>query len=188
MMFAQKKVTLSPGRHKIVILDEADRRKNCEHSGSLSANNMVFCGFDTQPSYIASLTSILIVEQLSSSNYLTEELNIHRSRLLPLNSPSEYEKALKDGPANVEERSMEMVTEIERGLAERNAMKIEENRSPNAVHRRGFNFDDARIMRRAWRNEPNPNVCKVKMNLLLYFVLVAAVCSFSQLNSGFLAS
>jgi len=74
-------------------------------------------------SYIASLTSILTVEQLSSpvkgieslatsndrigflsgsfaENYLTEELNIHRSRLVPLNSPSEYEKALKDGPAN----------------------------------------------------------------------------------------
>jgi len=65
---------------------------------------------------------------------------------------------------------------------------LQENRSPNAVHERGFNFDDARIMRGAWRNEPNPDVCKVKMNLLLYFVSVAAVCSFSQLNSGFLAS
>ncbi len=27
-MFAQKKVTLPPGRHKIVILDEADRQGN----------------------------------------------------------------------------------------------------------------------------------------------------------------
>ncbi|TKY58396.1 Glutamate receptor 3.6 [Spatholobus suberectus] len=74
-------------------------------------------------SYIASLTSILTVEQLSSpvkgieslvisndrigflkgsfsENYLTEELNIHRSRLVPLNSTSEYEKALRDGPAS----------------------------------------------------------------------------------------
>lgn len=74
-------------------------------------------------SYTSSLTSILTVEQLSSSvkgleslatsndrigylrgsfseNYLTQELNIHRSRLVPLNSPSEYEKALKDGPTN----------------------------------------------------------------------------------------
>lgn len=79
------------------------------------------------------------------------------------------------------------VTEIERGIAERNAMKIEvrhfynvrkqltsnersqlcliislqENRSPNVVHEKGFNFDDARLMRGAWRNEPNPDVCKV---------------------------
>ncbi|XP_024025797.1 glutamate receptor 3.6, partial [Morus notabilis] len=73
-------------------------------------------------SYIASLTSILTVEQLSSpvkgieslvtssepvgflkgsfaENYLTDELNIHRSRLVPLNSQEEYEKALKDGPS-----------------------------------------------------------------------------------------
>ncbi|CAJ1942153.1 unnamed protein product [Sphenostylis stenocarpa] len=72
--------------------------------------------------YIASLTSILTVEQLSSpvkgiesllisndrgfrrgsfaENYLTEELNVHKSRLVPISSPSECEKALKDGPAN----------------------------------------------------------------------------------------
>ncbi|KAI5319912.1 hypothetical protein L3X38_039620 [Prunus dulcis] len=73
-------------------------------------------------SYIASLTSILTVEQLSSpvkgieslatggdpigflegsfaENYLTDELNVHRSRLVPLNSPEEYEKALQDGPS-----------------------------------------------------------------------------------------
>ncbi|TKY58773.1 Phospholipid-transporting ATPase 3 [Spatholobus suberectus] len=52
------------------------------------------------------------------------------------------------------------VTEIERGLAERDGLKIEENSSPNAVQERGFNFDDARLMRGAWRNEPNPDVCK----------------------------
>ncbi|TKY58248.1 Glutamate receptor 3.6 [Spatholobus suberectus] len=74
-------------------------------------------------SYIASLTSILTVEQLSSpvkgieslvtsndrlgflrgssaENYLTEGLNIPRSKLVPLNSTSEYEKALKDGSAS----------------------------------------------------------------------------------------
>ncbi|GMN28649.1 hypothetical protein TIFTF001_002123 [Ficus carica] len=71
-------------------------------------------------SYIASLTSILTVEQLSSpvkgieslatsnepigflkgsfaENYLTDELNIHRSRLVPLNSQEEYDEALKKG-------------------------------------------------------------------------------------------
>ena len=71
-------------------------------------------------SYIASLTSILTVEQLSSPikgietlinskdpigyqqgsyarSYLVEELHIQESRLVPLNSPEDYEKALKDG-------------------------------------------------------------------------------------------
>ncbi|CAJ1939977.1 unnamed protein product, partial [Sphenostylis stenocarpa] len=52
------------------------------------------------------------------------------------------------------------VTEIERGLAERNGMKIEENSSSKVMQERGFNFDDARLMRGAWRNEPNPDVCK----------------------------
>lgn len=28
-MFAQKKVTLPPGRHKIILLDEADRYRSC---------------------------------------------------------------------------------------------------------------------------------------------------------------
>ncbi|KAG6647025.1 hypothetical protein I3843_07G047500 [Carya illinoinensis] len=73
-------------------------------------------------SYTASMTSILTVERLSSpvkgieslvtssepigfqrgsfsENYLTDELNIHKSRLVPLNSIAEYEKALRDGPS-----------------------------------------------------------------------------------------
>uniref|UniRef100_A0A5B6ZS34 Glutamate receptor n=1 Tax=Davidia involucrata TaxID=16924 RepID=A0A5B6ZS34_DAVIN len=72
-------------------------------------------------SYTASLTSILTVQQLSSPikgieslitsndpigyqqgsfvrNYLIEEFNIHESRLVPLNEPEDYAKALKNGP------------------------------------------------------------------------------------------
>lgn len=72
-------------------------------------------------SYTASLTSILTVQQLSSpikgienlitsdepvgyqvgsfaEHYLSEELNISRSRLVPLGSPEEYASALKLGP------------------------------------------------------------------------------------------
>lgn len=30
-----------------------------------------------------------------------------------------------------------------------------------AVREKGFNFDDSRIMRGAWRNEPNPGICVV---------------------------
>ncbi|KAG5534473.1 hypothetical protein RHGRI_022564 [Rhododendron griersonianum] len=71
--------------------------------------------------YTASLTSILTVQQLSSPikgiesliasndpigyqqgsfarNYLSDELGIHESRLVPLNSQEEYAKALEDGP------------------------------------------------------------------------------------------
>ncbi|KAM6543414.1 hypothetical protein CsatB_007861 [Cannabis sativa] len=72
-------------------------------------------------SYTASLTSILTVQQLSSpikgieslkstdepigyqvgsfaEHYLSEELNIPKSRLVPLGSPEAYAKALQDGP------------------------------------------------------------------------------------------
>ncbi|KAM7269267.1 hypothetical protein ACFE04_024764 [Oxalis oulophora] len=53
------------------------------------------------------------------------------------------------------------VTEIERGIAERNGMTIQESsKSANVIREKGFNFDDARIMRGAWRNESNPDACK----------------------------
>ncbi|KAI4374870.1 hypothetical protein MLD38_012812 [Melastoma candidum] len=74
-------------------------------------------------SYTASLTSILTVQQLSSpikgieslrtgddpigyqvgsfsEHYLTEELGISRSRLIPLGSPDAYAHALQMGPGN----------------------------------------------------------------------------------------
>ena len=72
-------------------------------------------------SYTASLTSILTVQQLASpikgiesliaskdpigyqqgsfaGNYLIDELSIHPSRLVALNSQDDYARALKDGP------------------------------------------------------------------------------------------
>ncbi|KAL2334667.1 hypothetical protein Fmac_015880 [Flemingia macrophylla] len=99
------------------------REKTVSTLGRLVLIIWLFVVLILNSSYIASLTSILTVEQLSSSvkgieslatsndrigflsgsfaeNYLTQELNIHRSRLVPLNSASEYEMALKDGPAN----------------------------------------------------------------------------------------
>uniref|UniRef100_A0A6M2EYM1 Glutamate receptor n=1 Tax=Populus davidiana TaxID=266767 RepID=A0A6M2EYM1_9ROSI len=74
-------------------------------------------------SYTASLTSILTIQQLSSPitgiesliasqwpigyqtgsfayNYLSENLYIARSRLVPLGSPEEYESALRRGPSD----------------------------------------------------------------------------------------
>ncbi|XP_072977248.1 phospholipid-transporting ATPase 3 isoform X1 [Typha angustifolia] len=53
------------------------------------------------------------------------------------------------------------ITEIERGGAQRNGLTVDEvKRSATAVHEKGFNFDDARIMRGAWRNERDPEACK----------------------------
>lgn len=53
------------------------------------------------------------------------------------------------------------MTEIEIGGAQRNGIKIDQiSRSSAAIHEKGFNFDDARLMRGAWRNESNPDLCK----------------------------
>ncbi|WOL18362.1 phospholipid-transporting ATPase 3-like [Canna indica] len=53
------------------------------------------------------------------------------------------------------------ITEIEKGQAERLGKKLDEvKRSDTAIHDKGFNFDDARIMRGAWRNERDPEICK----------------------------
>ncbi|KAF6157302.1 hypothetical protein GIB67_004240 [Kingdonia uniflora] len=53
------------------------------------------------------------------------------------------------------------ITEIERGGAQRNGIKVEEvPRTVTAVHEKGFNFDDTRLMCGAWRNEHNPDTCK----------------------------
>ncbi|CAN6283189.1 unnamed protein product [Urochloa humidicola] len=55
------------------------------------------------------------------------------------------------------------ITEIEKGGAERAGIRIDDDeakRSASAVHEKGFNFDDARLMRGAWRNEHNPEACK----------------------------
>ncbi|KAL1807211.1 hypothetical protein ACET3Z_030279 [Daucus carota] len=53
------------------------------------------------------------------------------------------------------------VTEIEMGAAQRNGIILEEGqKSSNPIRDKGFNFDDARLMRGAWRNEPNSDACK----------------------------
>ncbi|XP_038692717.1 phospholipid-transporting ATPase 3-like isoform X2 [Tripterygium wilfordii] len=53
------------------------------------------------------------------------------------------------------------ITEIELGGAQRKGMNVQEAQKPaNVAWEKGFNFDDARIMRGAWRNEPNPDICK----------------------------
>ncbi|KAG8654039.1 phospholipid-transporting ATPase 3 isoform X2 [Manihot esculenta] len=53
------------------------------------------------------------------------------------------------------------ITEIEQGGALRSGMQVHEvHKSVSAIHEKGFNFDDSRLMRGAWRNEPDPDACK----------------------------
>ncbi|XP_073304291.1 phospholipid-transporting ATPase 3-like [Primulina huaijiensis] len=46
------------------------------------------------------------------------------------------------------------------GTAQRTGKKIEILMQSNATYEKGFNFDDAWLMRGAWKNEPNPKSCK----------------------------
>ncbi|VFQ61243.1 unnamed protein product [Cuscuta campestris] len=52
------------------------------------------------------------------------------------------------------------VTEIEVGIAQRNGTSVQVQQSQNPAREKGFNFDDSRLMRGAWRNESNPDACK----------------------------
>ncbi|GAB2214152.1 hypothetical protein Drorol1_Dr00018492 [Drosera rotundifolia] len=52
------------------------------------------------------------------------------------------------------------ITEIERGSAQRSGVQLEDHKLANAAHEKGFNFEDVRLMLGAWRNEPNPDMCK----------------------------
>lgn len=99
----------------------AHRENTVSTLGRLVLIIWLFVVLIVNSSYTASLTSILTVQQLSSpikgienlitsdepvgyqvgsfaEHYLSEELNISRSRLVPLGSPEEYASALKLGP------------------------------------------------------------------------------------------
>ncbi|KAK4371889.1 hypothetical protein RND71_007273 [Anisodus tanguticus] len=52
------------------------------------------------------------------------------------------------------------VSEIEMGTAQRSGLKVEVKKSSTVAREKGFNFDDARLMRGAWRNEPNLDSCR----------------------------
>ncbi|KAL9268042.1 Phospholipid-transporting ATPase 3-like protein [Drosera capensis] len=52
------------------------------------------------------------------------------------------------------------ITEIEKGSAQRSGVQLEDHKLANAAHEKGFNFEDVRLMLGAWRNEPNPDMCK----------------------------
>ncbi|XP_051144581.1 phospholipid-transporting ATPase 3-like isoform X2 [Andrographis paniculata] len=52
------------------------------------------------------------------------------------------------------------VTEVEMGTAQRIGAKVDGQKDSKLPREKGFNFDDPRIMRGAWRNEPNSEACK----------------------------
>lgn len=52
------------------------------------------------------------------------------------------------------------ITEIEKAAARRTGTSLEEVESPIEPHEKYFNFEDSRLLKGAWRNESNPELCK----------------------------
>ncbi|PHT80944.1 hypothetical protein T459_13959 [Capsicum annuum] len=101
----------------------AQRENTISTLGRIVLLIWLFVVLKINSSYTANLTSILTVQKLSSlitgieslvntkesisyqlgsfsRNYLIQELHIDESRLVPLNLPEDYARALKDGPGH----------------------------------------------------------------------------------------
>ncbi|XP_022942468.1 phospholipid-transporting ATPase 3-like [Cucurbita moschata] len=132
---------------------------------------------------ISLYVSIEMIKFIQSTQYINKDLNMFHAdsntpalaRTSNLNEElGQVEYIFSDKTGTLTRNLMEFfkcsiggeiygtgVTEIERGIAEQNGLKVEEeHKSANAVQEKGFNFDDARLMRGAWRNEPNSDLCK----------------------------
>lgn len=54
---------------------------------------------------------------------------------------------------------------------------LQVHKSVSAIHEKGFNFDDSRLMRGAWRNEPDPDACKVCYFLVVFIYINVRACN-----------
>ncbi|XP_019421458.1 PREDICTED: phospholipid-transporting ATPase 3-like [Lupinus angustifolius] len=131
---------------------------------------------------ISLYVSIEMIKFIQSTQFINKDLNMYHketntpalARTSNLNEElGQVEYVFSDKTGTLTRNLMEFfkcsiggeiygngLTETEKGLAERNGVKLEENITTNAVRERGFNFNDARLMSGAWRNEPNPDSCK----------------------------
>ncbi|KAL4302308.1 hypothetical protein GQ457_10G025370 [Hibiscus cannabinus] len=132
---------------------------------------------------ISLYVSIEMVKFIQSTQFINKDLNMYHAetdtpalaRTSNLNEElGQVEYIFSDKTGTLTRNLMEFfkctiggeiygtgMTEIERGVAERKGIKVQEvQASTNPVREKGFNFDDVRLMRGAWRNEPNLDACK----------------------------
>ncbi|XP_020521908.1 phospholipid-transporting ATPase 3 isoform X2 [Amborella trichopoda] len=132
---------------------------------------------------ISLYVSIEMIKFIQSTQFINKDLNMyHRESNTPalartsnLNEElGQVEYIFSDKTGTLTRNLMEFfkcsiagevyghgITEIESGGAQRSGLRIDETKkSSTAVHEKGFNFDDARLMRGAWRNEHDPDACK----------------------------
>ncbi|VVA90796.1 unnamed protein product [Arabis nemorensis] len=161
-------------------------KKDWEYRNALTIGFFTFFTLVTLFSSIIPISlyvSIEMIKFIQSTQFINRDLNMYHAetntpasaRTSNLNEElGQVEYIFSDKTGTLTRNLMEFfkcsiggisygcgVTEIERGIAQRNGLKVqEEQRSTGAIREKGFNFDDPRLMRGAWRNEPNPDLCK----------------------------
>ncbi|XP_039014026.1 phospholipid-transporting ATPase 3-like [Hibiscus syriacus] len=132
---------------------------------------------------ISLYVSIETIKFIQSSQFINKDLNMYHAetntpasaRTSNLNEElGQVEYIFSDKTGTLTRNLMEFfkcsiggkiygtgMTEIERVIAERKGIKFQEvQTSTGSVREKGLNFDDERLIRGAWRNEPNQDACK----------------------------
>ncbi|GMI90147.1 aminophospholipid ATPase 3 [Hibiscus trionum] len=132
---------------------------------------------------ISLYVSIETIKFIQSSQFINKDLNMYHAetntpasaRTSNLNEElGQVEYIFSDKTGTLTRNLMEFfkcsiggeiygtgMTEIERGITERKGIKVQEvQTSTDSVQEKGFNFYDGRLLRGAWRNEPNHDACK----------------------------
>ncbi|CAL5393968.1 unnamed protein product [Camellia sinensis] len=139
--------------------------------------------YDSRRSTTSSIEDLETIKFIQSNQYINNDLHMYHvetntpalARTSNLNEElGQVEYIFSDKTGTLTRNLMEFfkcsiwgevygtsLTEIEIGGEQRSSIKVDEvQKSSNSVHDKGFNFDDARLMRGAWWSEPNPDMCK----------------------------